>query len=193
MSYSLEPALLRDLTEAKAALARHGIVIIRTVETELEPAMMAEVKDSLAASPRKLALMKEADLDEFMERLRRAAMKSAEELKDLYTRLLAKLGTEHLVELVKELEGIDQLFRWERVQRTVEPVNKLLEAKGFRPIVLAEPEDVSDGFKLELEERWNASFSRFKMFADQAAEEISRQDSEETMRPAQVKPKKRKR
>jgi hypothetical protein len=193
MSCSLDPALLKDLTEAKAALARHGIVIIRTVETQLEPAIVAEVKDSLASSPRRLAQMKESDLDELMERVRETAMKSAEELKDLYTRLLAKLGTEYIVELVKELDGIDQLFKWDRIAKSVEPVNRLLDEKGFGPIQLSGPEDLSDGFKLELEERWNTSFVRFKLLAEQAAEQIKHEEEQEKGGPPtrQSKPRKK--
>lgn len=190
LSYSVNPVLLKDLTEAKAALARHGIVIIRGLETDLEPAIMAEAKDSLASSPKGLAQLKEEDLDKFAELMRKAAMASAEELKDLYTRLLAKLGTEYLVDLVKELEGIDQLFKWERVARSVEPINRLLEGKGFRPIRLAGPESVSEGFKVELEQRWNAAFTRFKLLAVQVAEDIKRQEAEETKRTPMDGPKK---
>ena len=182
MSYSLDPVLLKDLTEAKAALARHGIVIIRGVETDLEPAIMAEVKDSMASSPRKLAQQKDEELDRYAELMRKAAMGSAYELKDLYTRLLAKLGTEFLGELVKELDGIDQLFKWERISRSVQPVNDILESKGFRPIELTGPEALSDAFKVELEERWEAAFTRFKLLAEQAAEEIKRQEDEEAKR-----------
>ena len=190
MSYSLDPVLLKDLTEAKAALARHGIVIIRGVETDLEPAIMAEVKDSMASSPRKLAQQKDEELDRYAESMRKAAMGSAYELKDLYTRLLAKLGTEFLGELVKELEGIDQLFKWERISRSVQPVNDLLESKGFRPIELTGPEALSDAFKVELEERWEAAFTRFKLLAEQVAEEIERQEEEEAKRAPVAEPKK---
>jgi len=193
MSYTLDPALLRDLTEAKAALARHGIVIIRAVESELEPALMAEVRDSVQSSPRKLAQLKEDELDDYMEKLRKAAAKSADELKNLYTRLLAKLGTEHLVDLTKELEGIGQLFKWDRIAKTVEPVNKLLESKGFRAIVLDAPEEISEGFRLELEDRWSASFTRFKALAENAAAEILRQEAEEAASSAPAKAPKRKR
>lgn len=191
MPYTLSPGLLRDLTEAKAALARHGIVIIRTIETELEPAMMAEAKDSLASSSRKLAQLKDEDLDRFMEGLRKASMKAVKELTDLYTRLLSKLGTEHIVELSKELEGIDQLFKWGRIEKSVEPVNEILAEKGFRRIEIAGPEDLSDAFKVELEEKWNSAFVRFKLLAEQAAEEIGRQDAENRATPASAKPKKR--
>jgi hypothetical protein len=191
MPYTLSPGLLRDITEAKAALARHGIVIIRTIETELEPAMMAEAKDSLAASPRKLAQLKDEDLDRFMEGLRKTSMKAVKELSDLYTRLLSKLGTEHIVELSKELEGIDQLFKWGRIEKSVESVNEMLSEKGFRPIDIAGPEDLSDAFKVELEEKWNSAFARFKLLAQQAAEEIGRQDAEGRTAPSSAKPKKR--
>jgi hypothetical protein len=152
------------------------------VETDLEPAIMAEVKDSMASSPRKLAQLKDEELDRYAESMRKAAMGSAYELKDLYTRLLAKLGTEFLGELVKELDGIDQLFKWERISRSVQPVNDILESKGFRPIELTGPEALSDAFKVELEERWEAAFTRFKLLAEQAAEEIKRQEDEEAKR-----------
>lgn len=193
MSYTLDPALLRDLTEAKAALTRHGIVIIRAVESELEPAIMAEVRDSLQASPRKLAQLKEFELDVFVEKLREAAAGSAEELKLLYTRLLAKLGTENVVEVVKELEGIGQLFKWERIAKAQTQVNTLLEAKGFKPVALAGPEDVSDGFKLELEDRWEGAFSRFRTLAEKAAEDISRQEAEESSPQVRARTPKKKR
>ena len=191
MPYTLSPGLLRDITEAKAALARHGIVIIRTIETELEPAMMAEAKDSLAASPRKLAQLKDEDLDRFMEGLRKTSMKAVKELSDLYTRLLSKLGTERTVELSKELEGIDQLFKWGRIEKSVESVNEILTEKGFRPIDIAGPEDLSDAFKVELEEKWNSAFARFKLLTEQAAEEIGRQDAEGRTTTSSAKPKKR--
>jgi len=175
MATTLDPGLLRDLTEAKAALARHGIVIIRTIETELEPAIMAEAKDSVASSPRKLAKLREDELDGLMEDLRRASMESAKELASLYTRLLAKLGTEYLGELIKELEGIDQLFKWSRIEKAVEPVNDILVENGFGKVQLGNPEDLSDAFKVELEEKWNSAFVRFRLIAEQAVEEMKRQ------------------
>jgi len=187
MSTTLDPGLLRDLTEAKAALARHGIVIIRTIETELEPAIMAEARDSVASSPRKLAKLKEDELDRFMEDLRKASMKSARELASLYTRLLAKLGTEYLGELVKELEGIDQLFKWSRIEKAVEPVNEILVENGFRKIELGNPEDLSDAFKVELEEKWNSAFVRFRLIAEQAVEEMKQQDASKRSAPESEK------
>lgn len=187
MTTTLDPGLLRDLTEAKAALARHGIVIIRTIETELEPAIMAEAKDSVASSPRKLAKLKEDELDRFMEDLRKASMKSAKELASLYTRLLAKLGMEYLGELVKELEGIDQLFKWSRIEKAVEPVNEILVENGFGKVQLGNPEDLSDAFKVELEEKWNSAFVRFRLIAEQAVEEMKRQDASERSAPESEK------
>lgn len=187
MTTTLDPGLLRDLTEAKAALARHGIVIIRTIETELEPAIMAEAKDSVASSPRKLVKLKEDELDRFMEDLRKASMKSAKELASLYTRLLAKLGMEYLGDLVKELEGIDQLFKWSRIEKAVEPVNEILVENGFGKVQLGNPEDLSDAFKVELEEKWNSAFVRFRLIAEQAVEEMKRQDASERSAPESEK------
>ena len=187
MSTTLDPGLLRDLTEAKAALARHGIVIIRTIETELEPAIMAEAKDSIASSPGKLAKLKDFELDRLMEDLRRASLKSAKELTNLYTRLLAKLGTEYLGELVKELEGIDQLFKWSRIEKAVEPVNEILVENGFKEIQLGNPEDLNDAFKVELEEKWNSAFVRFKLIAEQVTDEMKQQDVNERPAPGSKK------
>ncbi|MGQ9588560.1 MAG: hypothetical protein ACUVT7_09320 [Thermoplasmata archaeon] len=178
MSYVLDPGLLKDLTEAKADVARHGIVILRTVETELEPAMMAAARNSMSSSPRKLAQMKEEDLDEFATSLRKTAIKSARELRDLYTRLLAKLGTEYLVDLVQELEGIGQLFTWERIARASETLDGILAGKGFRPIALPGPEAVSENLRIELLEKWPAAFKRFKELAEQAAADIRAQEEE---------------
>jgi hypothetical protein len=187
MSTNLDPGLLRDLKEAKAALARHGIVIIRTIETGLEPAIMAEAKDSIASSPGKLAKLKDVELDKLMEDLRKASLKSAKELASLYTRLLAKLGTEYLGELVKELEGIDQLFKWSRVEKAVEPVNEILAENGFREVQLGNPEDLSDAFKVELEEKWNSAFVRFKLIAEQVTDEMKQQDVNERSVPESKK------
>jgi len=189
MSTTLDPGLLRDLKEAKAALARHGIVIIRTIETELEPAIMAEAKDSVVSSPRKLAKLKEDELDRLMADLRKASMKSAKELASLYTRLLGKLGTEYLGELVKELEGIDQLFKWSRIEKAAEPVNDILVENGFRKVQLGNPEDLSDAFKVELEEKWNSAFARFRLIAEQAVEEMKRQDANEISGTESERPK----
>ncbi len=190
MTYVLDPALTRDLTEAKAALARHGIVIIRTVETDLPPVIMAEARASMEASPRKLARMGEDELDAFVAKLRKTAMKSTAELKDLYVRLLARLGTEFLGELVGDLEGIDQLFKWRRISESFDPVNELLKEEGFGPVAIDGPEDVSPAFKVELEERWDSAYVRFKLLAEQAAEEMRRQDAEQGKAAGQAKAKK---
>lgn len=178
----LEPGLFRDLIEAKADLARHGIVIIRMIETDLEPAIMTQVRASLASAPRKLMKMKDVELDRFMEDLRRTAMKSSVELRKLYTRLLATIGTEFLGDLVKELEGIGELFKWERVARTVEPVNTKLQERGFAPIALSDSGEVSEAFGVELDEKWPPAFARFKALAEKANAELARQSDEEIRR-----------
>ncbi len=192
MTYVLDPALTRDLTEAKAALARHGIVIIRTVETELPPVIMAEARASMEASPRKLAKMDEGELDGLVAKLRKTAMKSTGELRNLYVRLLTRLGTEFLGELVGDLEGIDQLFKWKRISESFEPVDELLRENGFGPVAIDGPEDISPAFKVELEERWTSAYVRFKLLADQVAEEMRRQDAEQEKVAAQTKGKKAK-
>jgi hypothetical protein len=183
MASNLDPGLLKELTEAKGDLARHGIVIVRTVENELEPAIMAAVKDSLEASPGKLEGMKEKDLDELLGELRKAAMASAKELASLYVRLLGKLGTEYIGDLVKELEGIGQLFRWERISQVAKPVNDILNKKGFGPVDLRGPSDVSESFKLELENKWAPAFERFRTLADRTAEQLGKKGIPEP-RPA---------
>lgn len=172
MASNLDPGLYKELTEAKGDLARHGIVIVRTVETELEPAIMAAVKDSLEASPGKLEKMGEGDLDELLGELRKIAMGSTKELAALYVRLLGKLGTEYIGDLVKELEGIGQLFTWERILQVAKPVDNLLAEKGFGPVELGGPSDVSEGFKLELEDKWTPAFERFKMLAERGADQL---------------------
>lgn len=187
MKYVINPGLMRDLTEAKAALARHGIVIIRTVETELAPFMVAEARASMEASPRRLARLEEEELDRFVEKVGKASMKSVAELKDLYVRLLARLGTEYLGDLVKDLEGMDQLFKWQRITKAADAVNALLEEKGFEPISMAGPEEISPAFKMELEEKWDSAFVRFKLLAEQAAEEMRRQDAELGAKPQPAK------
>lgn len=169
MAGALDPRLRKDLGEAKAALARHGIVILRGVETELEPAVMVAVRDSLASSPGKLRGMSDDQLDAFMEKARKAAVRSAKDLSVLHTHLLAKLGTEYIGDLVDELEGIDQLFKWERIAKAAEPVDALLAEKGFRPVDMSGPGDVSEAFALELEERWPEAFKRFRALAEEAA------------------------
>jgi len=189
MMASLDPGLLRDLTEVRADLARHGIVIVRTVETELEPAIMALVKSSMASSPKKMSRMGESALDSFVERLRKSSEKDIEQLRDLYVRLLAKLGSEPVEEIIDELDGIEQLFRWERIAKTVEQVNEKLAEKGFGPIELAEPEILSEGFQMELEQKWPASFDRFRTLAKEGAARLARKqaEGEERLRPQKTK------
>ncbi len=190
MAGVLDPVLHKELGEAKAALARHGIVIMRGVETELEPAIMVAVRDSLASSPGKLKGMSDDQLDKFMDKVRGAAAKSAKELSLLHTHLLAKLGTEYIADLVDELDGIDQLFRWERIAKASGPVDELLKDKGFRPASIPGPREVSDAFAVELEEKWPSAFKRFKSLAEDAAK-VLREEGEREKR-AEPKPAKRK-
>jgi hypothetical protein len=168
----LDPILYKDLADAKAALTRHGIVIIRSVETDLEPAMMTAARDSIASSPAVLGEMDEEELDRLMESLRRAAMKSSDDLARLYTRLLAQIGTEDIVELTKELEGIRKLFTWERMAKAADPLNRRLKKAGFDRLEMGGPSCVSEPFRVEFEERWPSAFSRFRDLAKAAAKEI---------------------
>jgi hypothetical protein len=163
-----DPIRTKDLAEAKAALARHGIVIIRYLETDLEPAVMTEVKNSISSSPGVLRRMDEEEFDKLMESLRKAAMKSSKDLVKLHTRLLAQLGTEHVEDLVKELDGINTLFTWKRVSKAIDPVNRRLVKAGFDTIHLSGAEAVSDAFALELNERWPVAFDRFRGLAREA-------------------------
>ncbi len=169
MQKAPDPILYKDLAEAKAALARHGIVIIRSIETDLEPAIMVEARDAISASPQALEELDEGELDELMDDIRKKALKSADDLKRLYTRVLAQLGTEYIVDVVKDLDGIEALFTWERAAKSVDPVNDRLAEAGFGPIRLQDPEAISESFALELNERWPVSFSRFRDLANEAA------------------------
>jgi hypothetical protein len=189
MSLSLDPGLLRDLIEAKAAVARHGIVLIRSLENDLAPAIVSEAKDSLAESPRKLSQMNESELDKYMLRIRRRAAKEAEQLVDLYKRLLSRLGTENIIELQKDIEGIGQLFSWERMSRSVKEVNPILSERGFGPIELGDPGALSQEFSIELLEKWPVAFDRFSKLAKEASERLQREDVETDVAP----PKKAKR
>lgn len=173
MSAELSPGLERDLVAARAALARHGVVIIRTIESELEPAVMAAVRGVMASSRSSLSKLDEDALDQLMEDARKAVRDSSEELQRLYTRLLAKLGADDVRELIPELEGMDQLFRWDRVLRASEAVNPVLASKGFPPAELSGPEELSDAFKLELEERWPAAIAQFRTIVEAAAKELA--------------------
>lgn len=179
MTSPIDPGLRKDLAEAKAAVARHGIVIIRTIETEFEPAVMADARDSMASSPRKLADLSDEELDDLAERLRKEAMRSAKELGRLYTRLLSKLGTEYIEDLARDLEGIGELFRWERIREAAKPASEILQAKGFRGIDLTGPQALSENMQIELTERWPAAFERFALLVNRAVEEIEREKAEE--------------
>jgi hypothetical protein len=174
MSVAVESALEKDLREAKSALARHGVVIMRTIEAELEPAMMAEVRRSMESSPRKLSKLSDEELDDLMEKTRKAAASESKALKKLYKRLLMRIGTKQPREIMEELEGIGQLFVWERMAQSAGPVNETLEEAGFEPIELAGAEILSDAFKLELEERWPAAFQQFKTLAELAVEHMKK-------------------
>lgn len=186
----LEPGLLRDLTEAKADLARHGVVILRTIETDLEPAIMSAVKSSMASSPRSMDRMDEGELDNFLERLRKTSKKSIDQLRTLYVRLLAKLGSGQPEDIAKELDGIEQLIKWSRVARVVEPVNEELVGRGFAPIELADPEDLSESFKVELEQKWPASFERFKGQIGEAVKQLAKGERADEERAAPTRTKK---
>lgn len=169
MEKALDPIKYKDLAEAKAALARHGIVIIRSIETDLEPAIMVEARSRIASSPHVLKDINEEELDALMEDLRKKAMRSAADLRKLYTRVLAQLGTEYIGDLVKDLDGISTLFTWNRVEKSLDKVNARLANAGFDPIQLEGPESLSESFALELNEKWPASFARFRQLASEAA------------------------
>lgn len=183
MVNGLDPVLVKDFTEAKADLARHGIVIIRAVETDLEPAILAEVKNSMASYSARLRSLEEGELDELLQGLRKAAMKSSADLRELYVRLLAKLGTEYVPDLVSDLEGVGELFKWDRVAKAVDPVNARLEGKGFGGIALSGPEALSDDFAIELEQKWPAAFSRFKQLAEKTARALVEQGDQPVVAP----------
>ncbi len=191
---SLDPGIMRDVNEAKADLAKHGVVIIRAIGTDLEPAIMAEVKSTMASSPGRLAKMEDEELDRLVEKLRRVSEKSVEQLTKLYVRLLTKLGGQSLVDLAKELDGIEQLMKWERIAKTVEPLNAKLSEEGFRHIELLGPEAVSESLKVELEQKWPASFDRFKALAKEAAAQLDKTEAEEEKqsRPSKAKRQSRK-
>ncbi len=178
MPYGNDAALTKTLVEAEGDVARHGIVIIRTIETDLVPSIMAAARDAIESSPRTLAKLSEDDLDGLMQSLRKAATKSAKELSKLYTRVLKRLGNEDIIELERDLEGIDQLFKWQRIQQAIEPANAVLEEHGFPPLVLNGPDDVADNLALELDEKWEAAFSRFAEAASRMAEEARSKESQ---------------
>lgn len=179
MSAQLDPALERDLTEARSDVARHGIVIIRGIETELAPALVSEARRSMASSPRKLAQMDDEELDRYTEKVRKAAMKAAGDLAGLYTRLLAKLGAERVDVLAKEIEGIGQLMTWDRIAQSAEAVNDHLAEKGFGKIQLEGPEALSDAFEVELEEKWPRAFKRLEALVHEGARLLAQEGAAE--------------
>lgn len=183
MGVSLDPGLLRDLIEAKAAVARHGIVLIRSIENDLAPAIVAEARDSMAASPRKLSQMTEGELDKYLLRIRKRAMKASDDLVDLHKRLLSRLGTDNLVELQKDLEGIGQLYSWERIGKVVDEINPILSEKGFGRIELGDPSTLSEEFAIELQQKWPAAFGRFSKLAKEASDELQREVEEPVSAP----------
>lgn len=164
-----DPILYKDLADAKAALTRHGIVIVRSVEADLEPTLIVAARDAIASSPAVLNEMDEEELDRLMESLRKAAMKSSNDLARLYTRLLAQIGTENIVDLVKELDGIRKLFTWDRIAKSADPLNRRLKRAGFDDLEIEGPSRVSESFRVELDEKWPAAFSRFRELAKTAA------------------------
>ncbi len=180
MPDGIDPALAKGLIESEGDVARHGVVIIRTIETELAPAIMAAARNSIESTPRRLSKLSEDDLDDLMQSLRKAATKSAKDLRKLYTRVLSKLGNEDILELEKDLEGIGELIGWKRISEAAEPVNIILEQHGFQRTSLAGPEDVADNLAVELNEKWKASFSRFRGAVTSLAEEIRKEESAPT-------------
>jgi len=191
MPDGIDPALTKTLVEAEGDVARHGVVILRTIETELVPAIMAEARDSIESSPRKLSKLSEEELDDLVDSLRKAATKAAKDLRKLYTRVLTKLGNEDMVELEQDLEGIGQLFKWSRIASVAGPVNEILEEKGFPPIELSGPADVADNLAVELEEKWQGAFSRFSDAVTLLAQENRKAESSEPV-PAKKRKNKRK-
>lgn len=180
MPEGVDPSLRKTLVEAEGDVARHGVVIIRTIETDLVPAIMAAARDSLESAPRKLAKLSEEDLDDLMHSVRKAAAKSTRDLTRLYTRLLSKLATEDMLDLEKDLEGVDQLFKWGRIAESVESVNAILEEHGFPRLGLDGPADVADGLSLELDDKWQPAFLRFSDAVQRITQEIRSQETQQS-------------
>ncbi len=180
MADTIDPGLVRDLQDAKAALARHGIVIIRAIENDLEPAMIMGAKSSIASKPDRLKELGESDLDSLLDELHSISKDSVDELSKLYVRLLAKLGEEYVGDLAKELDGIGELFTWDRIARSTASMNSRLKEAGFPSAELEGPENLSESFALELNERWPPAFSRFKGLVDEASRQL---EAAEKLRP----------
>jgi hypothetical protein len=66
-------------------------------------------------------------------------------------------------------------------------VNEILAKNGFREVQLGNPEDLSDAFKVELEEKWNSAFVRFRLIAEQVTDEMKQQDVSERPAPESKK------
>jgi hypothetical protein len=162
MTGQSDAVLRKDLAEARAAVARHGIVIVRAIEEDLVPATMAAVRDSLSSSPERLEEMDEKELDHFVDDLRKTATKEAFGLRDVLVRVLADIGVQGPRELAGTVDGSTQLFGWDRIARTGERVNEKLVKRGFQPLQLSGPGDVSESFEIELVERWPAAMKTFK-------------------------------
>jgi len=188
MTAQFDAVLRKEFDEARAAVARHGVVIVRAVEEDLVPAIMAAARDSLSASPRGLSKLGENALDRLVEDLRKAAGNEAHRLRDMYVRVLADIGGQEPKELAKTIDGIEELFEWERIARTSEPVNKTLVDRGFQPLRLAGPADVSDSFEIELTDKWPAAVQRLRSLAVAMAD----QSAPERVRQEEAKPAKRK-
>ena len=114
-------------------------------------------------------------------------MGSSRDLADLYIRLLGKLGTEYVGDLAKELEGIGQLFKWNRISQAAKPVDDILEREGFGRIDLRGPGDVSDGFRLELEEKWTPAFLRFEALVARTADQLKQKATTDARSTAERK------
>lgn len=165
MTGQLDAVLRKDLAEAKAAVARHGIVLVRAIEKDLVPAMMAAVRDSLSSSPERLEEMDEKELDRVVDDLRKTATKEALGLRDMLVRVLADIGVQDPRELAGTVDGSAQLFGWDRIARTGERVSEKLVKRGFQPMRFPGPGDVSESFEIELVERWPAAMKTLKDIA----------------------------
>jgi hypothetical protein len=162
MTGQLDAVVRKDLAEARAAVARHGIVIVRAIEGDLVPAMMAAVRDSLSSSPERLEEMDEKELDRFVDDLRKTATKEALGFRDTLVRVLADMGGQEPRDLARTVDGSEQLFGWDRISRTGERVSEKLVKRGFQPLQFPGPGDVSESFEIELVERWPAAMRRLK-------------------------------
>ena len=116
--------------------------------------------------------MDESELDRYMLRIRKRALKSSEQLAEIYKRLLTRLGTENIIDLQKDLEGIGELFTWGRIEQAAKEVDAVLEERGFSRADMGSANALSDDFQIELEERWPAAYKRFRAISGEAAEQL---------------------